>query len=95
MTSSIDVRCPSCDYSPVEYVRAKRERAIVLFGECAYLMPDWSDMPETRADVLDFFEVSGAGEGCVFCPVCSCEFNTTTGEIANENDNDPHAGMLF
>lgn len=63
--SSIDVRCPSCRYSPVEHARER---------------PD-TDAPRTRDEVLDCYEVGGADDGCVFCPECACEFNTPTGEM--------------
>jgi hypothetical protein len=40
-------------------------------------MPE-TTAPETRYDVLDFFEVAGADDGNVFCPKCCCEFNPDT-----------------
>jgi DNA-directed RNA polymerase subunit N (RpoN/RPB10) len=80
---AIDVRCPSCGYSPVEYARYTSQ----------------TDMPETREDVLDFFQVYGADEGCAFCPRCTCEFNTDTGELAPgsmiDEDTEPCQGTLF
>ena len=74
--TTIDVCCPKCAYSPVKYVKERNDRAV------AFMAQDWTDPPETREDVLDFFEVGGADEGCIFCPACSCEFDAETGEIA-------------
>lgn len=62
--TDVDIRCPSCDYSPVEEGR----------------YASGTDMPRTREEALDCFEVGGADDGCVFCPMCSCEFNPDTGE---------------
>ncbi len=39
-----------------------------------------TDAPRTMEDVLDFFEVVGADEGCVLCAVCPCQFDPKTGK---------------
>ena len=71
----IDVSCPLCGYSPVKHTTEQNDRAAAMYGEHAHLVCQ-ATLPETREDVLDFFEVLGADEGCVFCPVCYCEFAT-------------------
>ncbi len=58
MTNKCDIYCPACDYSPLQYARYAWQ----------------TDIPRTREEVLDFFEVAGADEGYVFCPECSHEF---------------------
>ena len=69
---TIDVRCPGCGFSPIEEAR---------------YTPN-TDMPRTREEVLDRFEVLGADEGNVLCPMCSCEFDPETGEMA-EGEGEP------
>lgn len=37
-----------------------------------------TDKPRTMEEVLDFFEVVGADEGCVLCPECAAMFAVPT-----------------
>ena len=38
------------------------------------------ELYERLYEVLDFFEVGLADEGCLFCPECACEFNIKIGK---------------
>lgn len=64
--ADIDVRCPACGYSAIKDARR------------------WplTDVPETRDDSLEYFDVLGADDDCIFCPECTCEFNPGPGGIA-------------
>lgn len=65
---SIDIRCPGCGYSPAEEAR----------------YTPYTDTPETREEVLDRYDVTGADDGCVFCPECATEFNIDTGKVKDD-----------
>ena len=59
------------------------DAAVLTCPACGYSPEDEvsveTDAPATREEEVDFFEVAGAHEGCVFCPACACEFLTETG----------------
>ena len=55
----IDVRCPDCDYSPLD---------------ASAVDPENNTPPTDQIDVLDAFDVMGADDGHVFCPECGMEF---------------------
>lgn len=65
-----DIVCPECGYSVVKHAKEDPQ----------------TDAPTTREEVLDFFEVGGADEGYVMCPVCACEFNPKTYEVFDYDD---------
>lgn len=50
--------------------------------------PD-TDAPATEDEALDFFDVLGADEGCLFCPKCGQEFNAATGEKREYTEDKP------
>ncbi len=65
----LDICCPDCGYSPL--------------NEPRYILQDCKTMAESAKrftpflepkEPLDYFEVCGADEGNVICPVCSFEF---------------------
>lgn len=65
----IPLRCPSCGYSPYD---EERKRDVLVQGGL--------EGPSCYDEALDYFEVTGAEEGNVFCPRCSQEFNPRTRE---------------
>jgi DNA-directed RNA polymerase subunit RPC12/RpoP len=67
--TDLDIRCPSCSYSPLEQGRYAAG----------------TDMPRTREDVLDFYEVGGTDEGYLLCPKCSTEFDPNTGVLLDDS----------
>lgn len=61
------IHCPECGYRPGGEV----------YTDCLPYHPNYTDRPKTVEEELDFFEVCGAGEGGIICPVerCGCVFN--------------------
>ena len=85
--SALDIRCPDCRYSPVGSPLLWRPRLHDQSGHRLRRDLEYSPI-ETRDDVLDCFEVAGAGEGRIMCPRCCCTFEISM-------DPTPHQQVLF